>query len=154
MGKVATWSIVAVAALAAAFAAGYWPEHRQRRALEQQLRALDARVAELEARVRLARLLGDLLFLTETVTAMNYGEAQALSTRLFDDVSAELPRTPVAAFKAALAEVARHRDSVTASLARGEPAALGPLARAQLALRQALGYPVPSQPVPAPPALP
>ncbi len=150
MARTRTWLLAAVVALGAAFLAGYWPQARQRRAVERELAALNDRVADAEARERLGRLLGDLLYLTETVAAMNYGEAQPLSTRFFDDVSAEAARTSAPDFKAALEEVARQRDSVTAALARGDPAALESLRAAQLALRAALGYPTPrSAPLPA-----
>jgi hypothetical protein len=141
MAKGRTWLVTGVVALGAAFIAGYWPEARQRRGLERERAILTERVADLEARVRVARLLGDLLYLAEMVAAMNYGEAQTLSTRFFDDVSAEAARTPVGDFKAALEQVARQRDLVTAALARGDPAARDSLDVAQLALRRALGYP-------------
>lgn len=142
MARTRTWAVTWLVALGVAFLLGYWPQYSQRRTMARELAALDARVRELEARVRLGRLLGDLLHLTETVAAMNYGDAQAISSRFFDGVAAEAATTPVAEFRAALEEVARQRDRVTAALARGDPAALEPLRAAHLALRQALGYPV------------
>ena len=105
--------------------------------------ALRSQLADAEARVRMGQLLGDLLNLTEAVAALNYGQAQQLSSRFFDSVAAELARTPVGAFKTTLEAVLPSRDRVTAALARGDQAAIEPLRKSELTLRQALGYPVP-----------
>ncbi|HEY5616483.1 MAG TPA: hypothetical protein VIK60_00980 [Vicinamibacterales bacterium] len=133
---------VAVLIMGLAYLAGYWPEHRRRVALEADAAALRERLADSEARVRTGRLLGEILNIREAVVSLNYGNAQQLSTSLFDGVRAEASITPVAVFKTALEAVLQARDQVTAALARGDQAALEPLRRSELQLREVLGYPI------------
>jgi len=125
-----------------AYVAGYWPEHRRRVALEVDAESLRERLADSEARVRVGRLLGEALNIREAVGSLNYGNAQQLSSTFFDGVRAEASITPVAPFKTALDAVLQARDEVTAALARGDQAALEPLRRSELQLREVLGYPI------------
>ena len=131
-----------VLAIGLAYIAGYWPEHRRRVALEADAAALRERLADSEARVRMGRLLGEILNIREAVVSLNYGNAQQLSSTFFDGVRAEASITPVAAFKTALETVLQVRDQVTAALARGDQAAVEPLHRSELQLREVLGYPI------------
>ena len=137
---------VVVLVIGLAYVAGYWPEHRQRVALEADAAVLRERLADSEARVRMGRLLGELLNIREAVGSLNYGNAQQLSSTFFDSVRAEASITPVAAFKTALEAVLQARDQVTAALARGDQAALEPLRRSELQLREVLGYPISGAP--------
>jgi len=125
-----------------AYVGGYWPEHRQRVALDADIATLREQLAESEARVRMGRLLGEVLNIREAVVTLNYGQAQELSSRFFDSVRAEASATPVAAFKVAFEAVLQTRDQVTAALARGDQAAGESLRRSELQLREALGYPI------------
>ncbi len=146
--------LVAVVALLvlAAFVAGYWPEHQQRVAFEAEVVTLRAQLAENEALVRAGRLFGQLLTVTDAVTAMNYGQAQARVTTFFDEVRAESARTPVEGLRTTLEAMLRRRDAVTSALARAEPAVVDTLRELQSQLRKALGYSLP--PVEEPPAAP
>lgn len=127
---------------AAAYVAGYWPEQQRRMALETEVAALRAQVADLEARVRGGRLLGQLLNVTEAVAALNYGQAQALSSTFFEDVRTEEARAPGAEMRSALEGVHQRRDAVTSALARGDASVMDTLRTVQLQLRELLGYPV------------
>jgi hypothetical protein len=133
---------VVVLIIGLAYVGGYWPEHRRRVALEADAAAVREQLTDSEARVRMGRLLGEILHIREAVSSLNYGNAQELSTRLFDGARAEASNTPVAAFKTALEGVLQTRDDVTAALARGDQAAMEPLRRSELLLREALGYPI------------
>ena len=124
-----------------AFLAGYWPERQRRQALEGQLTSLRADLAEAQARVRLGGLLGQILAAEDAVSAQNYGEAQALSSKFFDAVRTESTRTAAGSFKDGLENVIRMRDPVTASLTRGDPQALTLLRDAETLVRNALGFP-------------
>lgn len=135
-----------VVLIGAAYFAGYWPERQRRVALEAEVAALRADRSTSRTQVAVARLLGQLLHATEAAAAMNYGEAQNLSSRFFDEVRAEVPRTEDPAMRATLESVQRTRDDVTAALARGDASVLGLLRQSQLQLRAALGYPVPATP--------
>ena len=133
---------VVVLLIGLAYIGGYWPEHRQRVALEADVAALREQLAESEARVRMGRLLGEVLNIREAVVTLNYGQAQELSSRFFDSVRAEASTTPVAAFTAAFEAVLQTRDQVTAALARGDQATGDSLRRSEVQLREALGYPI------------
>lgn len=135
------WGLV-ILVVGAAFLAGYWPEHQRRVVFEGQAATLRAQLADAEARVRMARLLGEVLRVTEAVTALNYGEARELSSTFFDGVRAEAARTPVPSFKTALESILQRRDGVTAALSRGHQEAAELLRTSQMQLREALGYPV------------
>ena len=129
-----------------AYLVGYWPEHQRRQALEGQVTSLQVQLAEAQARVRLGGLLGQLLAAEDAVTAQNFGQAQALSSKFFDAVRAEATRTAAGSFKDALEKVARMRDPVTASLTRGDAQALTLLRDAETLVRNALGFPRPATP--------
>lgn len=140
---------VVIVLIAAAYLGGYWPEHQRRASLESEIPALRAQVDELDAQVRLGKLLGRLLLLTEAVQAMNYGQAQTLSSDFFDAVAAEASRTSVSSMRTTLEGILSARDGLTSALARGDQNAIEPLRRLQFQLREALGYqiPAPQQPV-------
>jgi hypothetical protein len=129
-----------------AYLVGYWPEHQRRQALEGQVTSLQVQLAEAQARVRLGGLLGQLLAAEDAVSAQNYGQAQVLSSKLFDAVRAEATRTAAGSFKDALEKIAGMRDQVTASLTRGDPQALTLLRDAETLVRDALGFPHPATP--------
>ena len=129
---------VVIVLIGLAYLGGYWPEHRRRSALEAENDALRSQLANAESRVRVGQLLGDLLSLTDAVTALNYGQAQQLSSTFFDSVGAEAARTPVGALRTTLEAVLQNRDQVTSALARGDQAVMEPLRRTQIQLREAL----------------
>lgn len=133
---------IVVLVVGLAYVAGYWPEHRRRVGIEVDAAALRERLADAEARVRMGRLLGEILNIREAVVLLNYGQAQQLSSTFFDGARAEASITPIDAFKTALEAVLQVRDQVTAALARGDQAALEPLRRSELLLRNVLGYPI------------
>lgn len=132
--------LLAVVLIAAAYAAGSWPERQRRLALEGEVQILDRRVQEAEARVRMGTLLGELQNLMETVIQKNYGQAQPLSSAFFDHTRAETGRTPQPAFRDALEGVLAMRDPVTAALAQGDPAVIDHMRKAERRLKHALGY--------------
>lgn len=142
MSRTRVIASLAILIMGATFLGGYWPEHQRRAAFEAQAATLGAQLADAEARVRMARLLGELLSVSEAVTALNYGQARELSSTFFDGVRAEAARTPVPSFKTALESILQRRDGVTAALSRGDQTAGELLRTSQMQLREALGYPV------------
>lgn len=134
-------AVVTPVVLGAVFIAGYWPEHQRRVALEQELTAVRSQLNESEARLRMVSLLGQLLNLTEAVTALNYSEAQQLSSTFFDDVRVEAARTQNADFRTTLDAILQNRDAVTSALARGDSRVADSFRKSQVQLRAALGYP-------------
>ncbi len=143
MTKTRAALIAIVVALGAAFLGGYWPEHSQRTAAEARAGALEAQVESLQDRDRMAALLGSVLSAADAVAAMNYGDAQRLSSQFFDEVRAELGRTANPGFRSTLEKIMARRDQVTASLAQADRSALDPLRDSARELRRALGYDVP-----------
>jgi hypothetical protein len=163
MKRVVAGVIVVLAVVA--YVAGYWPEYQQRRAVETELAAVRSERDELDGQVRVARLLGQLLNVTEAVAALNFGQAQTLSSTFFDEVRAEAARTESADVRATLEAIHQNRDTVTSALARGDADVMGTLRSMQVRLRETLGYPVAATapvvtpppeatPPPAPPAEP
>jgi hypothetical protein len=133
--------ITGVVLIAAAYLAGVWPERRRVRELEAEVKVLDQRVMAAESRGRLGETLGRLLVLQDAVEARNFGAAADLASRYFDSL-AEIARDEGTASKASVESLLQARDSVTAALARSEPAILDVLVKHERDLRLALGYPV------------
>jgi hypothetical protein len=134
-------AVVAVVAVAS-FLAGYLPQRGGRIAAQQELTAIRQELSASQQRVRIGELLGRALMLKEAAQRQNYGQALELSSAFFDAVLAETKRAEVA--PEALAEVLAMRDTVTAALAKADPAVVDSLHRIELRLRQALGYSVPA----------
>jgi hypothetical protein len=129
-----------------AYVVGYWPEHQRRQALEGEVASLQVQLTSAQARVRLGGLLGQLLAAEDAVSAQNYGQAQVLSSKFFDAVRGEAGQTAPGTLKDALGKVVQMRDTVTASLTRGEPQALTLLRDAETLVRSELGFPRPATP--------
>ncbi len=109
--------------LAVAYVAGYWPEHRKFRESEDKRNAASARLADAESRIRLCELQNDLIALVRKTAEKNYGEAQAFSTKFFDQVVAEARQTDNQKLKSSLESILQSRDAVTAALAKGDASA-------------------------------
>jgi len=139
--RIKALSVFVLAAIVAAFVAGYWPEHQRRIAAEAESEAVRRRVSSLEDRVRAAQLHGELLNLIDAVEAMNFGEAQSRSSSFFDRVRAEAGRTQDLRLRSVLDEILTRRDSVTSALTRGDAAVAATLAEAERALRQRVSAP-------------
>jgi uncharacterized protein YPO0396 len=150
--RVAIGAGVAVVVLGVVYLLGYWPERQRRVALERDAAAQQTRVVELDARVRAARLLGDLLHVTDAAAAMNYGVARELSSAFFDEAREEAARTPDPDLRAALEQIGQRRDAVTTALARGDPRVVETLRELEIEFREALGYPTGFRPPPPAPA--
>jgi hypothetical protein len=140
--------VLVLVTIGAAYLAGYWPEHQARKAAEQQLDGLRARLERAEARNRLYDLQGQLLTLTATMEARNFGEAQAKATAFFESVRAESGRTRTADTREALERILSRRDRFTVALTQSDPAAPEMVHRTMADLRSAIGL----TPLPAPPA--
>jgi hypothetical protein len=78
----------------------------------------------------------------DAVAAMNYGQAQLLTSSLFDDIRAELSRTSESQYREALQGSLDRRDTITAALATGDASALEPLREMENRIRQVLSTPV------------
>ena len=109
--------------LAAAYVAGYWPQHRKFREAQDNSNAVSARLTDAESRLRLCKLQNDLIALVRKTAEKNYGEAQAFSTKFFDQVLAEARQTENQKWKSSLESILQSRDAVTAALAKGDSSA-------------------------------
>jgi type II secretory pathway pseudopilin PulG len=101
----------------AGFALGWWPEHRERLAMEQQLQQAQTQLAHAQTDARLSRLQVQLLSLLELVHANNYAGAQSAASAFFDSVRAEQARTAAAP---ELGKILSQRDAVTIALSRSD----------------------------------
>ena len=131
-------TLIAVALIAAAYIAGYWPEHRRLVTANGELQSLRGQLREAEAHVRFCRLQNRLLHLIEKTAERNYGEGQELSTDFFDQVRLEMPRSTQPQLQSALESTLRMRDPVTAGLTKGDPTTLDLLQQVMKQFRQAV----------------
>jgi len=134
-------AFLVVALIVAAYFVGYWPERRQLGESQKNAQIVAAKLADAQDRLRICALQNQLLSLTRKVEEKNYGEAQKLSSDFFDQVRAEQTQTKKADLKSALEPVLAMRDSVTAGLAKGDPATLDVLRQAMSKIQGLLGRP-------------
>lgn len=143
--------VLTLAAIGAAYVAGYWPERQARLASEAALQGMRGDLERAEARNRLYGLQSKLIDLLGTVEARNFGEAQVKATAFFDAVRAEAGRPDQAGATKALEGILAARDSLTIALTQNDPAALEMLRGAMTRLRAALGEaPASEAPGPSP----
>ncbi len=156
--------IVAIVLAAGGFLAAYVPEHRK--VVDAQARAehLDARLSDAQALLRIHVLHDQLLDLVEAASAgSGPEEAQALSSRFFDDVRTMAFASGDSRSKPVLEAVLAARDPLTAALATRDPAVVEQLGKIRKLLHPLLvegaaaparsvpkGAPAPGQPAPAP----
>jgi hypothetical protein len=133
--------------LAAAYAAGRWPERRRRLALEGEAAVLRDSLADAEARASLAAHLAAIRNLIDAAAERSFSRARTLGTAFFDQVEESLAAEPDPGLREALQEVLGARDPVIAGLAREEPAVVRRLREAEDRLRAAAGHP-PARPAP------
>jgi hypothetical protein len=142
MKRVLTAGLFLLLALAAAYGLGAWPERNRALAAEAEVARLTEEVAGLDAQVRLGRVLGDALRLSDALVVQNYGEAAALSSGYFDRLRDEAAMTSPGDVRDTLTTLLRTRDQVTSAIARAEPSAAQTIRAQELAIRTLLGYPV------------
>ena len=136
--KALTLLIIAAALVAAAYLAGYWPQHQRVWSLDEDLRLANSRLADAQAEIRIYQLENRLLNLMEKTEQKNYGEAQKLSTDFFDRVRSEIPRARKASLQSLLEFTLQKRDAVTAGLTKGDLATLDLLRQILIGFRQAV----------------
>jgi len=128
--------LVVIVVVIWAYLLGYWPEHKQVAAVEQENVQLKNQLGSAETVGRIARLENQLLVLIEQTEAQNYGEGQKLSNIFFDDMRKEIDRNKSAAYVPKLEAILARRDAVTASLARGDASALAQLKQSLTEMRE------------------
>ena len=119
-----------------AFLLGYWPQHKQAQAIEQENVQIKNQLASSEALGRIARLQNQLLVLIEQTEGQNYGEAQKLSNSFFDEVRKEIDRDKGAPYASKLETILARRDAITAGLARAEAPTIGALRQSLTEMRE------------------
>jgi hypothetical protein len=142
MKKMVALLLLATVLIGGAYFSGFWPEHQRLTEAQARVQTLEQRLAETEARIRLGEILGQLLALSDAVAAQNFGDASGKASSYFDRVAIEAQAAGNPNVRAVLEEIRDTRDTVTAGLARAEPAVMDTLRHQQLALRRALGYDV------------
>lgn len=103
-----------------AYFLGYWPQHQQLEQARQQNAALQQQLGHAQAVGRLAGLQNQLLDLIEQIEKQNYGQAQTLSSKFFDDVGKEIDRDKTASYVPALEAIHGRRDAITSGLAKAD----------------------------------
>lgn len=141
-------AVIVLLLLGVAWLAGYWPERGRRVAAEAERGALQQQLDDARAKLRLAGLLGRVLALEDAVAQRDYGVAQQLTSAFFDEVRAASDELSQGEYRGVLESVLGRRDAVTAALTQADPAVMDVLESAEVELRQALHYPVPTRPSP------
>ncbi len=133
--------VVVAVLIVVVFFAGFWPQHRQLTASQDQARSLQERLTTAEGKVRLGEVLGQLLRLSDAVRMKNYGEAATLSSSFFDAVRQEASRSDRPEVTNVLNGILQTRDRVTTAIASADAGIDQVLQQQEEALRRALGYP-------------
>ncbi len=122
-----------LASLIAGGAIGFIPTYLQLRDARAQQTAtaeqLNAELAEVREDLVLSDIHSRLGLLIQHVRQDNFVRAQALSTRLYDEIDQAMLVVADADAKRRLQTLAQTRDQVTAALARNEPQSLETLER-------------------------
>jgi len=124
--------ILGILLLGGAYLGGYWPQRQKIQEAEKNVMQAAQQLTSAQAVVHITRLENDLVALVDQTQNQNYGEAQKLSSRFFDDLKAEVDRSPNAAYRSNLETILARRDVVTSGLTRADAAIIAPL-------RQSLG---------------
>jgi hypothetical protein len=134
---------VVIAAIAAAYVGGLWPERSRRLASEARMEDVRTRLSAAEAGLRAGHLLGRVLTVKELTVRQDYGLALERSSAFFHAVRQEAAQTSDARLRETLTGVLRRRDVITAGLAKADPATAGVFHDLELQLRVALDYEMP-----------
>lgn len=116
--------IVGVLLIGAAYVAGFWPQYQKARQAQRQLAGVSDELNQAQSTLRLCRLQNLLQTLIGKVSSNDYGQASPLSTEFFNQVREEASRRSDPQVKAALESILQQRDTVTADLAKGDPASV------------------------------
>lgn len=115
-------AMVALVLLGAAYLGGYWPQHQQLRAAQDNAAQAQQQLASVQVVARICRLENNLLNLLGQTENQNYGDARSLSQAFFDNLRHEADRDQNTPFKADLEGILAQRDAITAGLTKADPA--------------------------------
>jgi hypothetical protein len=124
--------------MALSFGGGFWWEHGRAESLQRKSNQANAQLAKANDNVRLGGLQDELLTLVEDTANKNYGDAATASTQFFNQLSAEIGQTNQPALKSALQSILAQRDSVTAAIAKADPASHDTFVQMSATLHHAL----------------
>jgi hypothetical protein len=112
--------LIVLILLIAVYIAGYWPQHQQVEQLQHNAGQLQQQLSTAQSAARLCQLENESLDLLDQAKAQNYGDAQKLAGKFFNDLQAEVSRSPNAPYTQTLLSILASRDAVVASLARAD----------------------------------
>lgn len=104
------------------FGGGFWWGHNRTNSVRSRLQAADAQLTIDQHTISLCQLQQQLLSLADDTANKNYGDAAALSTKFFNNLSAEAPNATDPQVKSAMQSILAQRDQVIGDLAKGDPA--------------------------------
>jgi hypothetical protein len=128
--------ILVLLVVGGAYIAGYWPQHLRVVAAQENSSQLTQQLAGAQSLVRICHIENELLTVIEQTESQNYGEAQNLSGRLFDDLRTEADQVANPSYKQSLEAILGRRDAVTSGLARADAGTLVVLRQSLKELRQ------------------
>jgi type II secretory pathway pseudopilin PulG len=128
--------ILGILLLGGVYLGGYWPQRQKIQEAEKSSAQAAQQLTSAQAVVHVTRLENDLVALVDQTQNQNYGEAQKLSSKFFDDLKAEIDRSANAPYRQALETILARRDAVTSGLTRADAATIGPLRQSLNEVRQ------------------
>jgi len=116
------FAFIVLVLMGLSFGGGFWWQHNKTDSVRSRLQAANAQLATDQATIRLCKLQQQLLSLVDDTANKNYGDAAALSTKFFNDLSAEAPNATEPQVKSVMQSILGKRDQVIGDLAKGDPA--------------------------------
>lgn len=113
--------------LVVGFLAGFIPQYVKTQRVRQELTAAKQQLDACGASTAMCQLRDTAAMLYLEATRKNYGTAAEYSQRLFERIQQEMDQTGDPTVKGVLAEILQSRDTITAELAKGDPAVINDL---------------------------
>jgi hypothetical protein len=133
-GQMKNKLILGLVLLVAGFLAGFFPEYLKARRASHEVVEIRKQMDSCNAGVAISQLRDLAAMLYLEATRQNYGTAREYSNRLFERIPTVAAQTTDPTLSATLEGVLRTRDTITAELAKGDPAVLRDLQNVVLEL--------------------
>ncbi len=133
---------------AAAFLAGYWPEHQKYLDTMGDLRLTDKQLTAAKGRERIYHLENMLLQALDHTARNEYKDAQALATEFFAEARADMGRPDMTKFTPDLKEILEKSEPINEALRREDPSSRDLLRDVMQQLARVAGPPTASEPPP------
>jgi Na+-transporting NADH:ubiquinone oxidoreductase subunit NqrC len=119
--------VIVLLLIAGAYLAGYWPQRAHVQQAQQSASQSAQQLASAHELAQVMRIENDLLVLERATREQNYGQAQQLSGKFFDDLRQDIDKYPNASYTPTMQSILAQRDAITAGLTRADASTLATL---------------------------